>query len=105
PERWKVVHQRCLQGHIERCEEDRFVRPNGRVQWLCWEVRPWRDVEGRIGGLVMLTEDITARKRAAETLEARDQLLKKLSDRVPGLIYQYHLYPDGRSAFSYTSEG
>lgn len=104
PERWKMVHQRCLRGHIERCEEDLLRHPDGSQQWLHWEVRPWRDARGRIGGIVMFVEDITARKRAAENLEARDQLLRKLSDRVPGLLYQYRLMPNGERMFSYASE-
>lgn len=104
PERWRAVFQRCLRGHVERSEEDRFTRPDGALQWLHWEVRPWRDARGRVGGIVMFVEDITARKRAAETLEARDQLLKKLSDRVPGLLYQYRLMPNGERMFSYASE-
>jgi len=104
PERWREVHQRCLRGHVERCEEDMFIRPDGRVQWLHWEVRPWRDARGRIGGVIMFVEDVSARKRAAQTLKARDQLLKKLSDSVPGLLFQYRLTASGERMFSYASE-
>lgn len=32
-------------------------------------------------------------------------LMRHLSERVPGTIYQYRLYPDGRSCFPYASEG
>lgn len=31
--------------------------------------------------------------------------LHKLSEQVPGVIYQFKLYPDGRTCFSYASEG
>src|SRR5262249_10935461 len=32
PDRWKQIHQRCLSGAVETCEEDFFVRPNGAVE-------------------------------------------------------------------------
>jgi two-component system, cell cycle sensor histidine kinase and response regulator CckA len=35
----------------------------------------------------------------------RGDLLTKLAGLVPGVIYQYQLYPDGRSAFPYSSPG
>ncbi len=64
---WKTIHQECLKGAVRRCEEDRFVRLNGAVQYLRWEVRPWYDrATGEIGGIAMYTEDITARKRAED---------------------------------------
>ena len=31
------------------CEEYHFVRPDGRVDWVRWEILPWKDLEGKIG--------------------------------------------------------
>jgi PAS domain S-box-containing protein len=64
PERWKDVHRRCLAGATERNESDAFLRPDGTSGWIRWEVRPWRDDSGNIGGIVIWDEDITARKQA-----------------------------------------
>ena len=75
PESWKIVHRRGLAGEVVRAEEDRFVRADGTVQWLRWEVRPWRRIEGSIGGIVIFSEDITERKRAEEALRDRERLL------------------------------
>lgn len=61
PEQWKDVHRRCLDGATERCEADLFLRPDGTSGWIRWEVKPWSDDCGNIGGIVMWTEDITAR--------------------------------------------
>ncbi len=38
-------------------------------------------------------------------LRSRDDLLQKLSEQVPGVIYQYQQWPDGRSCFPYASIG
>ncbi|MDY3562432.1 PAS domain S-box protein [Gemmata sp. JC673] len=63
PERLREVHRRCLAGGEGRCDEDRFDRADGTAQWVRWEVRPWRRADGAVAGLVMYTEDVTARKR------------------------------------------
>lgn len=61
---WQAIHRRCLAGAVERREEDRLIREDGSEDWLQWEVRPWHDVTGEIGGIIMFTDVITERKRA-----------------------------------------
>ncbi len=58
---WKDIHQRCLNGEVIANEED-IWRPDGwdHDQYLRWEVRPWYKFDGSIGGIMMLTQDITA---------------------------------------------
>ncbi|HMV87517.1 MAG TPA: PAS domain S-box protein [Blastocatellia bacterium] len=63
PERWKEIYRRCLAGATEKNDEDRFERADGLMDWIKWEARPWFD-NGIIGGLIIYSEDITARKRA-----------------------------------------
>lgn len=58
-ERWKQVHQRCMAGAIEKCEEDLFVRADGTQQWIRWEIRPWHTAINQIGGIIVFSEDIT----------------------------------------------
>ncbi|CAK0740611.1 membrane hypothetical protein [Azospirillaceae bacterium] len=70
PERWKAIHRRCLAGAVEKCDEDPFPRPDGRTDWLHWEIRPWRKTDGEIGGVVIFSEHITAQ------VEARNELRK-----------------------------
>jgi len=35
----------------------------------------------------------------------RDSMLQRLAERVPGFLYQFRMYPDGRSCFPYASSG
>lgn len=64
PESWKTVHRRCLAGATEQTEAVAFARADGRIQWVRWEGRPWRDDTGNIGGIVISIEDFTTRKQA-----------------------------------------
>ncbi len=70
PEYWKEVHRRGLAGEVVRADDDRFVREDGSVQWLRWEVRPWHDAAGDVAGIVIFTEDITERKEMFEKVES-----------------------------------
>jgi diguanylate cyclase (GGDEF)-like protein/PAS domain S-box-containing protein len=69
PDRWKALHRRALAGEDLYCEEDRFVRPDFSIQWLRWEIHPWRAADGGIGGIVIFTEDITQQKKDKENLQ------------------------------------
>ncbi|MDY0012784.1 MAG: PAS domain S-box protein [Rhodocyclaceae bacterium] len=69
PEGWKAAHDRGMAGEVVRLDEDPFERLDGQVQWLRWEVRPWRSADGAVGGIVVFTEDITERKQTALALQ------------------------------------
>ncbi len=75
PERWKEIHRRCLAGEVETCQEDPFTRHDGLVDWLRWEIRPWRRIDDSIGGIIIFSEHITERKQAeAERQKSLEQL-------------------------------
>jgi len=69
-ENWREVHRRCLGGAVERMDEDEFIRADGTIQWICWEIRPWHKDTGEVGGIVCFTEDITARKQVNMAIRA-----------------------------------
>jgi diguanylate cyclase (GGDEF)-like protein/PAS domain S-box-containing protein len=68
PQHMKDAHRRCLDGATESGAEDPVILPDGRVIWTKWEVRPWLDSHGTIGGIILMSEDITDRKLAEEQL-------------------------------------
>ncbi len=69
PEHWRDAHARALAGETMTAEEDRFDQPDGTTRWFRWEVQPWRDADGAIGGVVVFYEEITERKQAEERMK------------------------------------
>ncbi len=70
--RWKEVHRRGLAGEVLSADEDRFVRCDGTTQWMTWDVRPWFCGD-EVSGIVIATEDVTARVEAKNALHEREE--------------------------------
>lgn len=87
PQRWKDIHSRCLQGRVEKCDEDPFPRADGTVDWVKWEIRPWYQDTGEIAGIILLSEVITERKAAQEELLMTTQrLLGLINSAMDGIV-------------------
>src|SRR3972149_351182 len=56
PERWKEIHRRCLAGAIEKADEAPSPRQDGRLDWVRWEIHPWYESTGEIGGIILFSE-------------------------------------------------
>lgn len=76
-ERWKEIHRRCLTGAVERCEQDLFLRADGSLNWVRWEMHPWYETDSEIGGVILFSEDITERLQQAETLRKLQERFSK----------------------------
>jgi PAS domain S-box-containing protein len=83
PPAWREGHQRCLRGETEVSTNNHLQLVDGRSFWLKRDIRPWRDNQGNIGGLVVSWEDITARKRADEQ---QQMLMREVMHRTKNLI-------------------
>ncbi|MFN3584353.1 ATP-binding protein [Phenylobacterium sp.] len=53
-----------------------LARPDGRKDWVKVEVTPWYDHEGKVGGLIIGSFDITAVVEALERTERSEERLK-----------------------------
>ena len=73
PERWKEVHRRGLAGESLSADEDPFERVDGRTQWIKWDVQPWYNLDGGVGGILIATEDVTERVIARMALQESDR--------------------------------
>ena len=83
---WKDIHKRCLAGEIIKKDEDSFMRLDGKLEWLKWEVQPLYEKEGEIGGIILFSEVITERKQAEEKLNSSKKQLEFISNHIPVFI-------------------
>ncbi|HYD59868.1 MAG TPA: EAL domain-containing protein [Noviherbaspirillum sp.] len=78
PAAWRAIYQRCLRGAMDKRDEVLFVRTDGAVDCVRWEIHPWYTAQGDIGGIIMFTEVITERKN-------QERKIARLS-RIQGLM-------------------
>lgn len=84
--RWRTIHEKCLAGDHASAAEDQFQRADGSVVWLRWEIHPWYDIDGSVGGIVMFTEVITARKQAEDEMRRLTSELQAIVDSADNAI-------------------
>jgi PAS domain S-box-containing protein len=70
------------------------MQPNGEDEWL--------ESIDNSGGK---TPDVTDRRQIEAELRQSQQHCQRLSDNIPGAIYQFRLAPDGQMSYPYMSSG
>jgi len=58
---WMDIHNRCLNGESISKERDLISRIDGSIEWIRWEIHPWKTDDGNVGGIIIFTEIITDR--------------------------------------------
>jgi len=85
--------------------ECRLRRKDGEYFWFLIRGVPVLDEHCKVLKWFGTYTDIHKMKLADEALQQSHDVLYKLAEQVPGVIYQYRLYPDGSSCFPYSSPG
>ncbi|BAT54201.1 two-component sensor histidine kinase [Nostoc sp. NIES-3756] len=86
---WQRIFQRCLAGTTEKYEEDILIRKDGTIDWVKWEINPWYEASGEVGGLAVFSEVITERKQAQIALADSERRLRDIAANIPGAIFQF----------------
>lgn len=59
PGRWHAALLRGLQGTASHGDAELISKPGEAERYSRWNVRPWRRVDGSVGGVVLSEEDVT----------------------------------------------
>jgi diguanylate cyclase (GGDEF)-like protein/PAS domain S-box-containing protein len=98
------MHQ-ALQSHQPFEVDVSNYTKSGKRFWMHVSCDTLRSPSGEHEGFIAIESDVTAQKEAEASVHEMLERLKKLTSNLPGMIYQYQLWPDGRSCLPYASEG
>lgn len=97
--------QKAISGQTANSSDYYYdIESSGNRGWAHAFYTPLRNDEGQIESVLVAISDISERKKAEDKLRKSDETLTKLSQQVPGAIYQFQQYPDGSSRFPFVSE-
>ncbi len=87
--------------------EYRIIANHGIIKYISCIGNVIKDKQGKAIGLKGTGQDITDRKKMEDLLKLKEQndILVRHAAQVPGIIYQYQIYPDRRFSFPFVSEG
>lgn len=103
--------QATIQAHFEqRTEayevEHRLQCRDGSYKWVCSRGKVVeRDSTGQPLRMIGTTTDISAMRALSEQVQQTASLMTDLTNEIPGMAFQYQRQADGRSCFSYVSNG
>ncbi|MGQ0649933.1 MAG: ATP-binding protein [Gemmatimonadaceae bacterium] len=80
-------------------------RPGDPWRMFNFSGAPLRGSDGHIRALVFAFEDITERSATQRAVEESEERLRRMTDAVPGIVYQYVLSPNGEQRFVFASGG
>ncbi|HEY3694354.1 PAS domain-containing protein [Phenylobacterium sp.] len=88
PKRFLSAHGQVLLGEVVACPEDHFTDSQGVSHWVRWEGRPWRDAKGRVGGMVVYIDDISALAQARRDAQVNARRLKLALEAADAGVYE-----------------
>ncbi|WP_334732366.1 PAS domain S-box protein [Nostoc sp.] len=77
---------------------------DGQYRWFLSRAIPIRDEQGRVLRWFGTNTDITEQKQAEVALQTSEQMLRQVTNTVPGAVHKYRRLPDGSEGFIFMSE-
>jgi len=82
--------------------ESEFVLHNGDKKWFDVS-NTFIDIPGEPEQVLATFRDITERKHSEEALRRSEERYSRIANTIPGILYDYKRWPDGRTQFLYIS--
>jgi PAS domain S-box-containing protein len=81
--KFEAAHRRVLEGETLEGKPERLVFPDGEVRWVTWSAGPWRDEKGRIGGILFVSNNVTAQMEAEADARRSRELASMVVEHSP----------------------
>ncbi|HJV64717.1 MAG TPA: PAS domain-containing sensor histidine kinase [Geomonas sp.] len=88
-EKWKKAHRRGLAGETVSAAGEPFERRDGKVLWVNWEIQPWHQGDGSVGGIIIFAEDVTHQRLYEEQLRELTQRLSYHMENSPLAVIEW----------------
>jgi PAS domain S-box-containing protein len=86
--RFVTAQKRALAGETVRRSEDRLIRHGGAVHWVRWEMQPWYDGDGQVGGVLAYISDVSALVAARHEAQANARRLKLAVNAAKAAVFE-----------------
>ncbi|HEX5377826.1 MAG TPA: ATP-binding protein, partial [Phenylobacterium sp.] len=74
--RWAEIYERCLAGETVQNDRVPINLDDGAQRWVRVEINPWRDAQGEVGGLLIMSVDVTRTVEALEEAQRSEERLR-----------------------------
>jgi PAS domain S-box-containing protein len=81
--KFEAAHRRVLSGETLEGQPERVVLPDGEVRWVTWSANPWRHEDGRIGGILFVSSNVTAQMEAEADARRSRELAAMVVEHSP----------------------
>jgi PAS domain S-box-containing protein len=85
---WRKAFDRCLEGRTLYAEKAPVPTPDGGTSLVQARVAPWRDAEGAVGGLIMVSHDMTDLYEALDRVSRSEERLKLAVDMAKLYVWE-----------------
>lgn len=82
PDRFKEEHCRAMSGERLKNSDDQFVRDDGRLEYVGWELVPWHGPDGEVGGIFILSEVLTEERKTNLELQRTIEQVKANKEKL-----------------------
>ena len=81
--KFEAQHRRVLAGETLHGDPGLVVLPDGEERWVSWSASPWRDEEGEIGGILFVSNNVTAQVVAEDDARRSRELASMVVEHSP----------------------